>query len=100
MNVLDYKTKACKYLNSLLKIISINGRVIIGRLKCIDNLGNLFITETVEVFDKSGDYYSNFNLYNNGGDHLFSFETNDNQYQIYSPCIVPKEQIKNIIIIK
>ncbi len=100
MNDIDYKEKAKKYLNLLLKVVAVNGRVVIGRLKCIDNLGNLFLTDTVEVFDKSGDYYFDFNLYKNGGDHLFNFESNDNQYQLYSPCIVPKDQIKNVYILK
>jgi small nuclear ribonucleoprotein (snRNP)-like protein len=86
-----------KFLNNLLKIIAIDGRVIIGKLKCVDNLGNLFLTETVEVFDKKGDYYTNFSLYSNNQDHFFAFESNDNQYQVYSPCIVPKSQIKNIL---
>ncbi len=89
-----------KYLNKLLKIISHDDRTIIGKLKCIDNLGNLFITEVVEVFDKSGDYYFNFNLFDNTQDHIFNFESEIKQYQLYSPTIVPKSQIKNIIMLK
>ncbi len=89
-----------KYLNKLLKIVSIDDRTIIGRLKCIDNLGNLFLTEVVEVFDKSGDYHFNFNLFDNSHDHIFNFESELKQYQLYSPCIVPKSQIKNILMMK
>lgn len=96
----NYKDQSKKYLNLLLKIISVNDRVVIGRLKCIDNLGNLFLSETVEAFDKKGDYNVNFDLYKNGPEHLFSFESETNQYQIYSPCIVPKDQIKQILILK
>ncbi len=89
-----------KYLNSLLKITSINERIILGRLKCADNLGNLFLTECVEVFDKEADYYTNFNLFKNTDEHLFSFESKANQSQIYSPTIVPKNQIKSIKLLK
>ncbi len=91
---------AQKYLNKLLKIVSVSNRKIIGRLKCIDNLGNLFLTETVEVFDKEGDYCYNFSLYANNSEHLFNFESEKNQYQVYSPCIVPKKEIKQILILK
>lgn len=89
-----------KYLSKLLKIVSVSERKIIGRLKCIDNLGNLFLTETVEVFEKQGDYSYSFNLYNNNSEHLFSFESDKNQYQVYSPSIIPKNEIKQIFILK
>ncbi len=92
--------KAEKYLNKILKIVSNSNRIIIGKLKCIDDLGNLYLTETVEVFDKDGEYYTNFGLYKNNQEHLFNFESQNNQYQIYSPSIVPKSQIKQIIILK
>jgi small nuclear ribonucleoprotein (snRNP)-like protein len=94
------QSAAEKYLNKLLKIVSVSDRTIIGRLKCIDNLGNLFLTETVEIFDKQGDYYYNFNLYTNNSEHLFNFESEKNQYQVYSPSIVPKKEIKQILILK
>lgn len=93
--------KAEKYLNKIIKIVSSNSnRIIIGKLKCIDDLGNLFLTETVEVFDREGEYYTNFGLYKNNSEHLFNFESEKNQYQIYSPSIVPKNQIKQISILK
>jgi len=97
----NYKeTIKFEYLNKLLKIVSHDDRTLIGKLKCIDNLGNLFLTEVVEVFDKSGDYYFNFNLFDNSKDHIFNFESEIKQYQLYSPLIVPKSQIKNIIMLK
>jgi small nuclear ribonucleoprotein (snRNP)-like protein len=97
----NYKeTIKSKYLNKLLKIVSHDDRTLIGKFKCIDNLGNLFLTEVVEVFDKSGDYYFNFNMFDNTKDHIFNFESEIKQYQLYSPVIVPKSQIKNIIILK
>ena len=66
----------------------------------MDNLGTLFLSDTVEVFDKNGDFYYNFDLYKNNNDHLFSFESEKNLYQVYSPTIVPKNQIKKILIMK
>jgi small nuclear ribonucleoprotein (snRNP)-like protein len=89
-----------QFLNKLIKIESNTDRTIIGKLKCVDNLGNLFLTETVEVYDKKGDFYTNFSLYKNNEEHLFSFESEVNNYQVYSPCIVPREQIKKIIKLK
>jgi len=97
----NYKeTITHKYLDRLLKVISVDDRTIIGRLKCIDNLGNLFLNEVVEVFDKAGDYYFNFNLFDNSQDHIFNFESEVKQYQLFSPAIVPKSQIKKIIMMK
>lgn len=89
-----------KFFNKLIKVQSIDGRTVIGRLKCIDNLGSIYLAETVEVFDKNGDYYTNFGLYNNCPDHLFNFESDKFQYQIYSPVIVPKDQVKKLSILK
>ncbi len=94
------QSAAEKYLNKLVKVVSTTERIIIGRLKCIDNLGNLFLSETVEVFDKQGDFYTNSNLYKNNSEHLFTFESDKNQFQVYSPSIVPKNQIKQILILK
>jgi small nuclear ribonucleoprotein (snRNP)-like protein len=88
------------FLNKLLKIITYDGRNVIGRLKCVDNLGNLYINETCEVFDKNEDFCLNFDIFKNNYENYFSFETEKNYYQIYSSCIVPKKEIKNIIISK
>ena len=87
-----------KYLNRLLKIKTKDERNLIGKLKCIDNLGNLYITETCEVFDKNDDFCLNFNIFKNNDENYFSFESEKNYYQIYSSCIVPKNEIKNIMI--
>jgi len=84
-------------LNKILKIITNDGRNVIGRLKCIDNLGNLYITETCEVFDKNEDYCLDFDVFKNNEENYFSFDSNKNYYQIYSSCIVPKKEVKKII---
>lgn len=89
-----------KFLNKLIKVESIDGRIVIGRLKCIDNLGSIYLSETVEAFDKNGDYYTNFGLFNNCPDHLFNFESEKFQYQIYSPVIVLKQQVKKLSMLK
>jgi small nuclear ribonucleoprotein (snRNP)-like protein len=89
-----------KYLNQIIKIVSNNDRIILGKLQCIDNLGNLYLIETVEVFDKNSDNYVSFDLYKNNKDHVFQFESAKNQYQLYNPCIVPLTEVKNVFILK
>jgi small nuclear ribonucleoprotein (snRNP)-like protein len=88
------------FLNRLIKVVSKDDRIIIGRLKCIDNNCTLYLTEVVEVFDKQGDHYVNSDLFKNNEDCFFNFDSEKNFYQVYSPCIVPKTEIKNIIMLK
>jgi small nuclear ribonucleoprotein (snRNP)-like protein len=88
------------FLNKLVKIVSHDDRVIIGKLKCIDNNCTLYLTEVVEAFGKQSDHCVNIGLFKNNEENFFGFESQINYYQVYSPCIVPKEQIKNIIMLK
>ena len=83
-------------INKLVKIVSNDDRVLIGNLKCIDDSCTLFLTDVVEVFDKEGDFYVPNVLYKNNNDNIFGFESEKNYYQIYSPSIIPKNQIKKI----
>ena len=86
-----------KYLNKLLKITTQDERNVIGRLKCIDNLWNLYITDTCEIFDKNDDYCLNFDVFKNNMENYFSFDTDKNYYQIYSSCLIPRKEVKKII---
>lgn len=36
-----------KYLNKLIKIVSKEGRILIGKLKCIDKQGNLYFIDCI-----------------------------------------------------
>ena len=83
-------------INKLVKIVSDDDRVLIGKLKCIDNTCTLFLTDVVEVFDKEGDFYVPNELYKNNNENIFGFESDKNYYQIYSPSIIPKDKIKKI----
>jgi small nuclear ribonucleoprotein (snRNP)-like protein len=88
-----------EFLNKYIKVISQDDRIIIGKLKCIDNNCTLYLTEVVEVFDKNGDYYNEMGLFKNNDETIFAFESEKNSYQIYSPTIVPKEHIKSLIML-
>jgi small nuclear ribonucleoprotein (snRNP)-like protein len=88
-----------KIINKLVKIVSNEGRVLIGRLKCIDNGCTLYLSDVVEVFSKEGDHYVESELYKNNGENYFGFYTEKNYYQIYSPAIIPKSQVKQIIML-
>jgi small nuclear ribonucleoprotein (snRNP)-like protein len=88
-----------KNINKLVKIVSKEGRVLIGQLKCIDNGCTLFLTDVVEVFDKEGDHSVESELHKNNGENYFGFDTEKNYYQIYSPAIIPKSEIKQIIML-
>ena len=46
-----------KFLDQLIRVQTNEGRVIIGKMKCIDNCGNLYLIQTVEVFPKDSDLY-------------------------------------------
>jgi small nuclear ribonucleoprotein (snRNP)-like protein len=91
--------KENKYLDKLLKVVSKDGRIVLGRLKCLDYLGNLYLNETVEVFNKESDHYFHWDLYKNTEENLFTFETEKNQYQTNSPCLVPWNQVEKIYIV-
>ena len=85
-----------KYLNKIIKVVSNEGRIIIGKLECFDNRGNLYLIQTVEVFDKSSDKYINFKLYENHSDHSFYFDSEKNNYQLYSNVIIPLKEISEL----
>ncbi len=92
----DFKDKI---INKIIKVVSNEGRVLIGKLKCIDNGCTLFLTDVVEVFDKAGDHYVDYDLHKNNGENYFSYDTQKNHYQIYSPAIIPRSEIKQIIML-
>ena len=89
-----------KYLNKLIRVVTHDDRNLIGKLKCIDNLGNIYINETCEVFDKNENYCTFFDIYKNNNENFFSFDTQKSYYQIYTSCLVPKIQVKNIFILE
>lgn len=89
-----------KFLDQLIRVQTNEGRVIIGKMKCIDNCGNLYLIQTVEVFPKDSDLYSKFNLYENHPDHSFYFNSEKNNYQLYNNCIVPMKEILKLSIIR
>ena len=89
-----------KYLNKLLKIVSKEGRVLIGKLKCIDKQGNLYFIDCVEVFALDSPQYCFFNLYENHPEHTFYFKTEKNNYQIYTNMVAPMKEIKQLIMLK
>ena len=88
-----------KYLDKLIKVITIDDRNLIGKLKCIDNFGNIYINETCEVFDKNDDYCTYFDIYKNNSENYFSFDSDKNYYQMFAACLVPKKEIKDIFIL-
>ena len=92
----DFKDKV---IDKLVKVVSNEGRVLIGKLKCIDNGCTLFLTDVVEVFDKEGDHYVDSELFKNNGENYFGFDSEKNYYQIYSPAIIPRSEIKQIIML-
>jgi small nuclear ribonucleoprotein (snRNP)-like protein len=89
-----------KILDKLIKVETNEGRIVLGKMKCIDSKGNLFITQTVEVFNKGSDLYCPSKLYENNNEYSFYFDTKDNYYQLYSNCIVPLKEIKTLNILK
>ena len=72
-----------KYLDKLIKIVSNEGRVLIGKLKCIDKQGNLYFVDCVEVFPLDSPQYCFFNLYENHPEHTFYFKTEKNNLLKY-----------------
>lgn len=88
-----------KYLNKLIKVITNDERNLIGKFKCIDDKGNIYINETCEVFDKNDHYCTYFNIYKNNNENIFSFDTDKNYYQMFTACLIPIKEIKNILIL-
>ena len=84
------------FLDKLLKITTHDDRIIIGRLKSLDYLGNLYLGQSVEVFDKNDDYYTPLDIYKNTNDYNLNFESDKNCYQLTGTTIIKKESIKNI----
>ena len=97
---MDEQTFKTRFLEKLLKVETHEGREIIGKMKCIDDAGNLYLVQTVEVFPKDSDRYCEFSLYDNHPDHSFHFSSEKNQYQLYNNCIVPIKEIGKMSIIK
>lgn len=97
MNREEFKKRI---LDKVIKVETNEGRVVLGKMKCVDSEGNLYITQTVEVFRKESDLYCKSKLYENNKECSFYFDTPDNYYQLYSNCIVPLKEIKHLHILK
>lgn len=87
-----------KFINKLLKIVTVDNRILIGKLESVDKPLNFYFTDVVEVFDKQSDLYFNWKLFSNSSDTVFDFQTNGYSYQIYAPIIIAKNQIKSLSI--
>lgn len=96
--------KTLDTIDKLIKVISDDDRIFIGKLKCIDNYCNLFISESVELFDKNSDLHYDLPIFHpvdlEKDEHLFYFETEKYQYQMYGPLIIPGNKIKKVIELK
>lgn len=98
--MVDVEKFKSKYIDKLIKIESNEGRVVIGKMKSVDDQGNIYLIETVEVFSKDSDQYFKFDLYENHPDHLFYFESIKNNYQLHNNCIVPMKEVMSIFMLK
>ena len=91
-------------IDKYLKVISNDDRIFIGKLKCIDNYSNLFLSDSVELFDKSSDLYYDLEIFHpidiEKDENIFYFETDKYQYQMYGPVIIPGEKVKKVIKLK
>jgi len=89
-----------EYMDKLLKVVLINDRIVMGFLTCIDNYCNLYISHSVELFNKEGDHYLNHDLFKpvkDNNDSFFSFESEKDQFQLFGPLIIPGKEIKSIL---
>ena len=89
-----------KYIDKIIRVETNEGRIIIGKVKCIDCYGNLYLIETVEVFDRKSDRFFFFKLYENHPEHSFYFDSEQYNYQLYSNCIIPMKEIAKISMLK
>ena len=93
-----------EFIDKYLKVISNDDRVFIGKLKCIDNYSNLFLSDSVELFNKNSDFYYDLDIFHPSDiekdENIFYFETDKYQYQMYGPLIVPGDKIKTIVQLK
>lgn len=89
-----------KVLDKYMKIVTNEGRIIIGKSQCIDNSGTIYLVDVVEVFDNNCDFKALLNLFENQEGHNLYFSTDKFNYQIYSNTIVPLKEVKHISILK
>lgn len=89
-----------KLIDKYIKIVSNQGRIIIGKCQCIDNSGTIYLLDTVEVFDNNSEYKSLFTLFENTDQYQLYFNTDKYTYQIYGDCIIPFNEIDDILVLK
>lgn len=85
-----------EYIDKVLQITSTDNRVILGKLKSIDYRGDIYLTHCVEVFDKNGDYYSPFEIYENNDNFTLSLESDSYSYQMVGSMLIKKKDVKSI----
>lgn len=84
------------FIDKLIKLTSKDQRTIIGKLKSIDYLGNIYLVNCVEVFDKHSDYYTPFEIFENNEDTNLNFETENNSYQLIGSMLVEKVDVSKL----
>lgn len=87
-----------EYLNQIIKVITKDDRAILGKLKCLDYLGNIYLSHSVEIFSKESDFVSEFEIFENSKDATYSFESDSNVYHITGTVVIRKESVKSVSI--
>ena len=81
----------------MIAIFRISSRIIFILPLCQNHPGVL--PRPVPAFaeaDKSSDRYVNFKLYENHSEHSFYFDSEKNNYQLYSNVIIPLKEISEL----
>lgn len=87
-----------EYINQIIKVITKDERIVLGKLKCLDYLGNIYLSHSVEIFEKDGDFISQFEIFENSKDGTYSYESDKNVYHITGTVVIRKESVKSILI--
>lgn len=85
-----------EYIDKLIRIKTLDDRIILANVKSLDYRGNIYLANTVEVFNKEEGFVSNFEIYENTKDVKFKFESKQNEYQIIGDSCINKSNIKSV----
>ncbi len=85
-----------EYLDKLVRIQTLDDRVILAFVKSLDYRGNVYLSNTVEVFNRDEGFVSNFEIYENSKEVKLKFESETNEYQIIGDSCINKSNIKSV----